>query len=499
MNCDVVFDSIIDNFDSAIFIIDKEFNLTRCNNYFLKIINGEKKDLNNKKINDILPFYQELNKNNRLKLVFQTGKKNISEEKLNVNSQSIYSKISLIPIVDKNEIEYVMIIIENISKIVQLSNKVKRSDEFIENVLNTLRVYSIILTDKKGNITRINKGAEILYDLFSSEDLAKLNIKELFPEESMEKYNEILNSLNVVNLIRREITMKNIRENKFVADLTISRMTDSNNNTTGYLYMASDISEQIKLKQSIEKQNLELVRLYNDMQKASKAKSVFLANMSHELRTPLTAILGFTELILDKKVGPLTETQEEFLKDILSSGKHLLELINDILDLSKIEADRMEVNIQKVIIQETIIAAKTFIIPLSRKKNITLEDKIQEDNLVYVSADDSRLKQILYNLYSNAVKFTPENGVISTELTTDDDFAYVSIKDSGIGIKPEDQKLIFEEFIQIENPFSKKYAGTGLGLALVKKFLLMMNGDISVYSEGEGKGTKFTFKIPLYK
>ena len=137
MNCDVVFDSIIDNFDSAIFIIDKEFNLTRCNNYFLKIINGEKKDLKNKKINDILPFYQELNKNNRLKLVFQTGKKNISEEKLNVNSQSIYSKISLIPIVDKNEIEYVMIIIENISKIVQLSNKVKRSDEFIENVLNT--------------------------------------------------------------------------------------------------------------------------------------------------------------------------------------------------------------------------------------------------------------------------------------------------------------------------------------------------------------------------
>ncbi len=499
MKNDSLFKILSDNLDSIIFIIDKDFKFKYGNKQFQEVINKDSENIIDQHIEKIADFLQFLNKNNRLKLVFETGKKIVNEEKIEINSDKIYAKITLLPVKNNGIVNEVIVIIENISRVIKLTKKIKTTDQFINSVLNTLRVYSIILTDKNGKIIKMNKGAELIFELNQKDIEENINIKDFFPPESIRKFNEIINSLQMINLIRREIPMLRKNGEKFFADLTISKMVDSKGETSGYLYMASDISEQIKLKENIEKQNLELVRLYNDMQKANKAKSIFLANMSHELRTPLTAILGFTELILDEKVGPLTEAQKEFLNDILSSGKHLLELINDILDLSKIEAERMEITIQKVVLQEIIMSAKMFIVPLARKKNIKLIDEFFNEELIIVKADESRLKQILYNLYSNAVKFTPENGSITTIIKRDDNYAYVSVKDTGIGIKPEDQKLIFEEFVQIENPYSKKYAGTGLGLSLVKKFLEMMKGDIEVFSEGEGKGTTFTFKIPLYK
>ncbi len=350
--------------------------------------------------------------------------------------------------------------------------------------------------DNKFSIQRFNKGAELLFEHSYKEAERKLNIKDMIPKQSIKSFQEIIDALNILDLVRREINMKNKSGEPIMVDLTVSKIMDENRQHTGYIFVAFDITEHKKLKDSIEKQNMELARLYQDTLKANKAKSIFLANISHELRTPLTAILGFSELMIDEKIGTLNDSQKEFLNDIYSSGKHLLELINDVLDLSKIEAERLVLNIEKVCLNEIILAAKTFILPVAKTKNIKLINKIPIKQ-IWVQADESRLKQALYNLYSNASKFTPKNGQITTEVRVNYPRVQISIIDTGIGIKPDDQEIIFEEFSQIESPYIKKYSGTGLGLTLVKKFIEMMKGKITVFSEGKGKGSKFTLTLPL--
>jgi len=363
------------------------------------------------------------------------------------------------------------------------------------SICDTIRIFSLIITDPKNNIKKVNKGFEFIFEI-TPEEIESLKIIDLFNDKS--KYNEIMEGLKLLDIIRRDVELKKKNNEIFIADLTVSKLYDENNQIYGFVYFIFDITEHKKLEEDIQKKNLELIKLYNYAHEANKSKSVFLANMSHELRTPLTAILGFSELLLEEKVGKLNMTQKDFINDIYTSGKHLLNLINDILDLAKVEADKMEFNIEKVNLIDVIKASKVFILPLANKKSLSIIDEIPQE-IIYVKADETRLKQVLYNLYSNAVKFTPQGGKIITKVEVKDDFAYTSVIDTGIGIKPEHQDLIFEEFIQIQNPFTKEYSGTGLGLAIVKKFLEKMAGEIKVYSEGENKGSNFTFKLPLWK
>jgi PAS domain S-box-containing protein len=363
------------------------------------------------------------------------------------------------------------------------------------SICDAIRIFALIITDSKNNIKKVNKGFEFIFEI-TPKEIESLKIIDLFNDKS--KYNEIMEGLNSLDIIRRDVEMKKKNNEIFIADLTVSKLFDENNQPYGFVYFIFDITEHKKLEENIQKKNLELIKLYNYAQEANKSKSVFLANMSHELRTPLTAILGFSELLLEEKVGKLNMTQKDFINDIYTSGKHLLNLINDILDLAKVEADKMEFNIEKVNLIDVIKASKVFILPLANKKSLSIIDEIPQE-IIYVKADETRLKQVLYNLYSNAVKFTPQGGKIITKVEVKDDFAYTSVIDTGIGIKPEHQDLIFEEFIQIQNPFTKEYSGTGLGLAICKKFLEKMDGEIKVYSEGENKGSNFTFKLPLWK
>ena len=363
------------------------------------------------------------------------------------------------------------------------------------SICDAIRIFALIITDPKNNIKKVNKGFEFIFEI-TPKEIESLKIIDLFNDKS--KYNEIMEGLNSLDIIRRDVEMKKKNNEIFIADLTVSKLFDENNQPYGFVYFIFDITEHKKLEENIQKKNLELIKLYNYAQEANKSKSVFLANMSHELRTPLTAILGFSELLLEEKVGKLNMTQKDFINDIYTSGKHLLNLINDILDLAKVEADKMEFNIEKVNLIDVIKASKVFILPLANKKSLSIIDEIPQE-IIYIKADETRLKQALYNLYSNAVKFTPQGGKIITKVEVKDDFAYTSVIDTGIGIKPEHQDLIFEEFIQIQNPFTKEYSGTGLGLAIVKKFLEKMDGEIKVHSEGENKGSNFTFKLPLWK
>lgn len=251
---------------------------------------------------------------------------------------------------------------------------------------------------------------------------------------------------------------------------------------------------------------------------ANRAKSDFLANMSHELRTPLNSIIGFAEILQRNIAGELNEVQKENVGYILGSGRHLLSLINDILDLSKVEAGKLELELNRFQIKDILNTSLIMLKEKVYKHNITMDLQIAPDADIEIEADMRKLKQIIFNLLSNAVKFTPDGGSVSvqarkvqssefvvkkkiSELKTqnyelDGNFIEISVADTGIGVKLEDMEKIFTPFQQIESVYTKKYEGTGLGLSLARKLVELHGGSIWVESEF-GKGSVFTFVIPI--
>jgi signal transduction histidine kinase len=302
----------------------------------------------------------------------------------------------------------------------------------------------------------------------------------------------------------------------------------------GLLFVVAFISSYTagllkKNRDSLQQQNEELNLAKMAADKANNAKSEFLANMSHELRTPLNHIIGFTEIVLEKNFGELNEMQEEYLNDVHHSSRHLLSLINDILDLSKVEAGKIELEPSncnlKMVLENSLVMIKEK--AMKHRIRLTMDmDGVPET----IKADERKLKQIIYNILSNAVKFTPDGGEILLTAnrvtrsesrvgaerqsrfiedpvlvhpTTDNaqdatgEYIEISVADTGIGIRPEDTDRIFNPFEQIDGSLSRKYQGTGLGLSLTKCLIELHGGTIWVESEGEGKGSIFSFIIPV--
>lgn len=249
------------------------------------------------------------------------------------------------------------------------------------------------------------------------------------------------------------------------------------------------------LEEKVQERTVELEASNRELEKANRLKSEFLANISHELRTPLNSIIGFSEVLLDGLYGEINEKQDKYLGNIHKSGKHLLELINSILDLSKIEAGKMEFNPEKISFRNAVKEVENVIKPLAMKKGIDLSFSIEE-TLDEIIADRLKLKQILYNLLGNAIKFTPDKGAVLLKAKKDEEVVTVVVKDTGIGIKEEELNLIFESFRQADGSHSRDFEGTGLGLTLTRKFIDMHGGQIRAESV-EGEGSSFIFTLPL--
>ncbi len=262
--------------------------------------------------------------------------------------------------------------------------------------------------------------------------------------------------------------------------------------------------EQIEVLQTFADQAviaIENVRLFNDLERAnrdlsvaSRHKSEFLANMSHELRTPLNAIIGFSEVLAERMFGEINDKQAEYLNDILESARHLLSLINDILDLSKVEAGRMELAPSDFDLVTAIESTLVLIRERAHRHGITVERSIG-NGVGTIRADERKVRQVLLNLLSNAIKFTPDGGRIDVRARVHDDVAELSVADTGVGIAPEHQAAVFEEFRQVGTT-SKKVEGTGLGLAISRKFVELHGGRIWVTS-APGVGSTFAFTLPL--
>ncbi|MCC6747091.1 MAG: response regulator [Deltaproteobacteria bacterium] len=263
-----------------------------------------------------------------------------------------------------------------------------------------------------------------------------------------------------------------------------------------------DVTERKRAAQSLalhaealEKANVELGLARTRAEEESRFKSKFLANMSHELRTPLNSVIGFSELLEQELAGPMTPKQLEYIRNVLQSGKHLLNLVSDILDLSKIEAGRINLVQEWThvgLLAEGVLEA---VQPLAVKQQVRLEASLSEE-LPKVHVDPVRFKQVLYNLLSNGIKFTPPGGRVGLAMTAQDGLLKVAVTDTGIGIAAEDLPRLFKEFEQIEPSGGVKPEGTGLGLALVKRLVELHGGAVAVESE-PGRGSTFSVTFPL--
>ncbi len=264
----------------------------------------------------------------------------------------------------------------------------------------------------------------------------------------------------------------------------------------GEAKVVRDATGQPSFVQGIGYDITELKEAEASLRETNRIKSEFLANMSHELRTPLNGIIGFSELLVDEKAGSVTDQQKEFLDDILQSGRHLLRLIDDVLDLSKVEAGKMELNPETFSVGAAIEGVCAIVRAIAQKKEIELHTHVAA-GLEGVTLDLQKFKQVLYNLFSNAVKFTNERGrveIVARSAIEPDRFQ-ISVTDTGIGIHPQDISRLFRAFEQLDSSASRRAGGTGLGLALTKRFVEVQHGSLTVASE-PGVGSTFTVELP---
>ena len=294
--------------------------------------------------------------------------------------------------------------------------------------------------------------------------------------------------------IRAILAVPMVREGRLIGCLAVTR-----NRPGEFPDQTIELLRTFATQSALAIQNARLFRELEiksrELEVASQHKSEFLANMSHELRTPLNAIIGFSDVLLERMFGEVNERQTEYLHDISASGKHLLSLINDILDLSKIEAGRMELELSDFDVAAAIENALTLMRERASRHGITLTHVLDE-RLAEIRADERKFKQVLLNLLSNAVKFTPSGGKVEVRARLVDSMVEVAVADTGEGIASEDQQAVFEEFKRVGKS-SKKVEGTGLGLALCRKFVELHGGTIGLESQ-VGVGSTFTFTVPVH-
>ena len=371
------------------------------------------------------------------------------------------------------------------------------ASEFAESVINTVRE-SLISLDQDLRVVTVSRSfydlfrvkpeetvGQLIYDLGNKQwDIPKLRelLETILPEKTSFDNYEVEHNFATIG---RRVMLLNARQ-----------IEQTWGKERIILLAIEDITERKEIEAGLGKAHEELKELTTELKRAAQVKSEFLANMSHELRTPLNSIIGFSEVLYDKTFGPLNEKQQKYANNILTSGKHLLLLIDQILDMAKVEAGKMGLTISSLPMKGLLNEISLLLADMVGKAKIEMLLEIAED-LPNIEADDLKVKEIIYNLLSNAVKFTPEGGKIGMRAKKDDSEIEIVIWDRGIGIAPENMEKIFEGFFRVDTPYSRVTEGTGLGLPISKKLAELHGGKLSVESEGLNKGTSVRVTLPI--
>jgi len=400
---------------------------------------------------------------------------------------------------------FVMTFITDITERKRAEEEIRRLNQDLEKrAIESESRYQQIVELAEEGIWVIDSNSQITYVNQAMAKMLGFTESEMLGHPIWDLMNETDYQLAISNIERRqkgaaekhEFQLK-AKDGKLVwTYMSMSPVFDENDQLLWSCALVYDITEQKQADEQL-RQSSERISLANaELARATRLKDEFLANMSHELRTPLNAILGLTEALQEEVYGPLTARQRKSLGTVEQSGQHLLELINDILDLSKIESGKMELQIQPVSLGSLCESSLTFVKQQAHQKKIKLNFQIVE-GLGKVQLDERRIRQVLVNLLSNAVKFTPEGGEVRVEVAVDPDCEILQLRviDTGIGIAPENIDRLFKPFVQLDSSLSRRYAGTGLGLSLVRRIIELHSGSISLESE-VGKGSKFTVTLP---
>ena len=371
------------------------------------------------------------------------------------------------------------------------------SREYAESIINTVRE-PLIAMDQDLRVVSVSRSfyevfkvkpeetvGQLIYDLGNKQwDIPKLRelLETILPQKATFDNYEVEHDFAGIG---RRIMLLNARQ--------IHRVLGKKRII---LLAIEDITERREIETGLEKAHEELKDLAVELKRAARVKSEFLANMSHELRTPLNSINGFSEVLFDETFGPLNEKQKQYVNNVLTSGKHLLLLINQILDMAKVEAGKMKLTLSSLSMKSLLNDISLLVADMVSKKRIVMELEIAE-NMPNIEADDLKVKEIIYNLLSNAVKFTPEGGKIGMRAKQLGSEIEVVVWDTGVGIAAENMGKIFEGFFRVDTPYSRVTEGTGLGLPLSKKLVELHGGKFSVESKGLNQGTSVRFTLPI--
>lgn len=364
----------------------------------------------------------------------------------------------------------------------------QRLNQFLDSIIENLPEMVFVKDAENLSFVRLNRAGEELLGV-SQEELLGKNDHDFFPPEQAEAFisrdREVLGGREIVEIPDEPIDTRHGMRRLHTKKIPI---LDGDGNPKYLLGISHDVTE-------LRRQAEELAGARDAAEAASRAKSEFLANMSHELRTPLNAIIGFAEVLRDRLRGPLNPKQERDVDHILDSGRHLLRVINDILDLSRVEAGRCDLELTELDVLDALDGAVAIVTPLAEKKRMTIDIE-SSLRVLSVRADELRLRQILFNLLSNAVKFTSEGGKVGVSARVDDGGRVViSVRDDGVGITEADQARIFGAFEQVDTSHARRQQGTGLGLALTRRLIELHGGRIWLESTlGEGSVFHFTLQ-----
>ncbi|MCI4345290.1 MAG: PAS domain S-box protein [Thermoplasmata archaeon] len=375
----------------------------------------------------------------------------------------------------------------------KLEGQLRESENYNRGLVES-NIDALMTTDVLGTITDVNRQIEVLTGL-SRDQLIGTPFKNFFtdPAKAEEGIRRVLSENKVTDF---ELTIRNPDGRTVDVSYNATTFRDTEGHLKGVFAAARDVTEQKRLREQIEQRNRELEVQNQKVQEANRLKSEFLANMSHELRTPLNSIIGFSEFLLADADTIASSDRQEYLEDVLNSGRHLLQLINDVLDLAKVEAGKMALSPAPFSVVNAVGEVRSVVKPLTEQKHITILTQVAPE-LSTVTLDPLRFKQILYNLLSNAVKFTDDGGRVEIQIFPHGEQMFaLQVSDTGIGIAAEDLPRLFREFEQLDAGPGRRYEGSGLGLSLTRRLVELHGGTIAVASE-PGKGTAFTVYLPL--